>query len=154
MLLLENFDIDGPFPRLSRRLRLGVVGGGRISAMQAMAARLSGHWDIVAGAFSSDPARAKAAASQWLLPDERCYPSFAEMARRETSHDDGVDAVMITTPNHLHFASAKAFIEAGIDVLCDKPMTNDVDEAKGRWLNSQKTRDACLAYLMLCPASR
>lgn len=129
MLLPKNFDIDGPFPRLSRRLRLGVVGGGRISAVQAMAARLSDHWDIVAGAFSSDPARAKTASSQWLLPEERCYPSFAEMAKREASRDDGVDAVMITTPNHLHFASAKAFIEAGIDVLCDKPMTNDVDEA-------------------------
>ena len=129
MLLREQFDFDGPFPRLSRRLRLGVVGGGRISGMQAAAARLTDRWEVVAGAFSSDPARAKAAAADWFLPEERCYPSFAEMAEAEALRPDGVDAVMITTPNHVHFESAKAFLEAGIDVLCDKPLTNEVEEA-------------------------
>ena len=126
MLFPETFDYDGPFPRLSRRLRLGVVGGGRVSTMQAMAARLTGRWEVAAGALSSDPVRAKAAASDWHLPEKRCYLSFEEMAEGESARPD---AVMITTPNHVHFAAAKAFLEAGIDVLCDKPLTNEVDEA-------------------------
>ena len=130
MLLPEKIDFDGPFPRLSRRLRLGVVGGGRVSGMQATAARLTDRWEVVAGAFSSDPARAKAAAAEWYVSEDRSYASFAEMAVTEAAREDGVDAVMITTPNHLHFDCAKAFLEAGIDVLCDKPLTNDAAEAE------------------------
>ena len=130
MLLPDAINFDGPFPRLSRRLRLGVVGGGRVSGMQATAARLTDRWEVVAGAFSSDPERAKTAAVDWYLPEERCYKSFEDMARAEAARSDGVDAVMITTPNHVHYASAKAFLEAGIDVLCDKPLTNDVAEAE------------------------
>ena len=129
MLLPKNIDFDGAFPRLSRRLRLGVVGGGRISTMQATAARLTDRWEVVAGAFSSNPARAKDAARDWFLPEDRCYASFEAMAKAEAARPDGVDAVMITTPNHVHFAAAKAFLEAGIDVLCDKPLTNEVAEA-------------------------
>ena len=129
MLLPKTINFDGPFPQLSRRLRLGVVGGGRISGMQATAARMTDRWEIVAGAFSSDPQRAKAAAEQWFLPQERCYASYAEMAAAEAARQDGVDAVMITTPNHLHFDCAKAFLNAGIDVLCDKPLTNELAEA-------------------------
>ena len=130
MLLPEDIDFDGAFPRLSRRLRLGVVGGGRISTMQATAARLTDRWEVVAGAFSSNPARAKDAARDWFLPEDRCYASFDSMAKAEAARPDGVDAVMITTPNHVHFAAAKAFLEAGIDVLCDKPLTNEVAEAE------------------------
>ena len=130
MLLPEQIDFEGAFPRLARRLRLGVVGGGRISEMQATAARLTDRWEVVAGAFSSDPARAKAASAQWFLSEDRCYASFVEMAKTEAARSDGVDAVMITTPNHLHFDCAKAFHAAGIDVLCDKPLTNDVAEAE------------------------
>lgn len=130
MLLPRDIDFDGPFPRLTRRLRLGVVGGGKIAGMQATAARLTDRWEIVAGAFSSDPARARAAAGEWFLPESRCYETFEEMAQAEAMRPDGVDAVMITTPNHLHFAAAHAFLEAGIDVLCDKPLTNEVAEAE------------------------
>lgn len=130
MLLPKTVDFDGPFPQLSRRLRLGIVGGGRISGMQAMAARLTDRWDVVAGALSSDPVRAKAAAADWFLSEDRCYGSFQEMATAEAARPDGVDAVMITTPNHLHFPAAKAFLDAAIDVLCDKPLTNEVAEAK------------------------
>lgn len=151
MLLPETIDFEAPFPRLSRRLRLGVVGGGRISGMQAMAARLTDRWEVVAGAFSSDPARAKAAASEWYLPEERCYTSFAEMATREASLPNGVDAVMITTPNHVHFSSAKAFQDAGIDVLCDKPLTNDLAEADALVELAQST--GCVfgvSYVMSC----
>ena len=130
MLLPKTIDFDGPFPRLTRRLRLGVIGGGRISGVQAAAARMTERWEIVAGAFSSDPERAKAAAEAWHLPEDRCYTSFDEMATAEAARRDAVDAVMITTPNHLHYASAKAFLKAGINVLCDKPLTNEVGEAE------------------------
>ncbi len=150
-LLPDQIDFDGAFPRLQRRLRLGVVGGGRISGMQATAARLTDRWEIVAGAFSSDPERAKSAAADWYLPTERCYASFEEMAQAEASRSDGVDAVMITTPNHVHFASAKAFLEAGIDVLCDKPLTNDVEEAEELVALARET--GCVfgvSYVMSC----
>ena len=151
MLLPEQFDFEGPFPHLSRRLRLGVVGGGRISGMQATAARLTDRWEVVAGAFSSDPARAKAAAAEWYLPEERCYASFDEMAAAEAGREDGVDAVMITTPNHLHLDCAKAFLEVGIDVLCDKPLTNEVGEAEALVGLADKT--GCVfgvSYVMSC----
>lgn len=128
-LLPANFSFDGPYPRLSRRLRLGVVGGGRISTTQAMAARLSDRWDIVAGALSSDPERAKERGAEWFLPAERCYASFEEMAAKEADRSDGVDAVMVTTPNHVHFEACRVFLKAGIDVLCDKPLTNEYPEA-------------------------
>ncbi len=123
-------DFDGPFPRLSRRLRLGIVGGGRISGMQATAARLTDRWEVVAGALSSDPEKARTRGEEWFLPIERCYGSFEDMASTEAGRADGVDAVMITTPNHVHHEAAKAFLGAGIDILCDKPLTNEVGEAE------------------------
>lgn len=129
-LLPPTFSYDGPFPRLSRRLRLGVVGGGRISVTQAMAARLSDRWEVVAGALSSDAEKAKARGGDWFLPAERCYTSFEEMATAEAARSDGVDAVMITTPNHVHFDAARTFLAAGTDVLCDKPLTNTLPDAE------------------------
>ena len=142
---------DAPFPPLNRRLRLGVVGGGRIAATQAVAARLSARWDVVAGAFSSDPARAKAAATDWFLPEERCYESFEAMARAEAARPDGVDAVMVTTPNHMHFPAAQAFLDAGIDVLCDKPLTNEVGEAEALVARQQETGLVFgVSYVMSC----
>ncbi len=150
-LLPATFDFSGPFPRLSRRLRLGIIGGGRVSTMQANAARLTNRWEIVAGALSSHSARALARGADWYLPKDRCYASFQEMARAESSRPDGVDAVMITTPNHLHFANANAFLDAGIDVLCDKPLTNEVDEAEA--LVDTARSSSCVfavGYVMSC----
>lgn len=150
-LLPENLDFNDPFPALSRRLRLGVVGGGRISGMQATAARMTDRWEVMAGAFSSNPERAKAAAMDWRLPEDRCYTSFEEMARAEAARPDGVDAVMITTPNHVHFASAQAFLDFGIDVLCDKPLTNEVSEATS--LVEKAGQTGCVfgvSYVMSC----
>ena len=129
-LLPDDINFDGPFPRLSRRLRLGVVGGGRIAATQAMAARMSNYWDVVAGALSSDPDKATARAAEWFIEPDRAYASFEAMAEAEAARDDGVDAVMITTPNHMHHQAAKAFMSAGISVLCDKPLTNELAEAE------------------------
>lgn len=128
-LLPENPDFDGPFPRLSRRLRLGIVGGGRISVTQAQAARLSDYWEITAGALSSDPAKSIERGVSRYIAADRCYASFTEMATAEERRPDGVDAVMITTPNHLHRDASMAFLKAGIDVLCDKPLTNTREDA-------------------------
>ena len=118
--------------KLSRRLRLGMVGGGRgafIGAVHRMAARLDDRWELVAGALSSDPERAKASGEDLLLKPDRIYGDFNEMARRERRLKDGIDAVAIVTPNHAHPAAARAFLKAGIHVICDKPLTTTRREA-------------------------
>jgi len=143
LLLPTTFSFDGPFPRQARRLRLGVVGGGRISQTQAMAARMTDRWEIVAGAFSSDPAKAQQRGEEWNVAPDRSYADFGVMAVTEAARQDGVDAVMITTPNHAHVAAAQAFLEAGIDVICDKPLSNELAEAEGL---ESLTRDTGLVF--------
>ena len=150
--LIDSGDsLGGAFPRLSRRLRLGIVGGGRIAGTQVAAARMTGRWDVVAGALSSDPQKALERGAEWYLPVERCYSSFDEMAQAESARSDGVDAVMITTPNHLHFAAAQAFMAAGIDVLCDKPLTNTLEDAI-ELIRLERGSDAVfgVSYTMSC----
>lgn len=121
-----------------RRLRLGMVGGGQgafIGAVHRIAARLDDDWELVAGALSSDPERARASGAELRIDPARCYSDYREMARAEAarradSSDSGIDAVAIVTPNHLHFPIACAFIEAGIHVLCDKPLTTSLADAQ------------------------
>jgi predicted dehydrogenase len=118
--------------KLNRRLRLGMVGGGRgafIGAVHRIAARIDDRWELVAGALSSDPERARLSGEDLLLPADRNYGSFQEMAQREAARDDGIDAVSIVTPNHAHAAAAEAFLKAGIHVICDKPLTTTRQEA-------------------------
>jgi predicted dehydrogenase len=118
--------------RLGRRLRLGMVGGGQgafIGAVHRIAARIDDRYELVAGALSSDPARAAASAAELHIGADRAYADYAEMARREAARADGIDAVAIVTPNHLHARIATAFLDAGIHVICDKPMTTTVDDA-------------------------
>ncbi len=120
------------FPPPSRLLRLGFVGGGdgaMIGAVHANGARLSNRWRICAGALSSDPDRARRSGRAWMLGDDRTYTDFREMARCEAEHPDGIDAVVIATPNHLHHAIASAFLDAGIDIISDKPLTTNLDDA-------------------------
>ena len=115
------------------RLKLGMVGGGQgafIGAVHRIAARLDGKWDLVAGAFSSDPLRAATSAADLGITPDRAYADYAGMARAEALRPDGIDAVAIVTPNHLHAAVATAFLEAGIAVICDKPMTATLAEAQ------------------------
>jgi predicted dehydrogenase len=117
---------------LGRRLRLGMVGGGRgafIGGVHRMAARLDDRYELVAGALSSDPARAHASAADLHIAPERSYAGFAEMAKKEAARPDGIDVVAVVTPNHLHFAPAKAFLDAGINVICDKPLTHRLEDA-------------------------
>ena len=114
-----------------RRLRAGIVGGGRgafIGAVHRIAAQIDGEAELVAGALSSDPATARESAAAWYVP--RAYESYTEMARRERERDDGIDFVIVATPNHLHVPVAKAFLERGIHVICDKPLAVSVGEAK------------------------
>jgi len=116
----------------NRRLRLGMVGGGPgafIGAVHRIAARMDDHFELVAGALSSNPERSRAAALELHISPERAYGSFAEMAAAEARRVDRIDAVSIVTPNHVHFGPAKAFLEAGIHVICDKPLTTTVEDA-------------------------
>ncbi len=117
---------------INRRLRLGMVGGGPgafIGAVHRIAARLDDRFELVAAALSSSPERSRAGALELHIAADRAYGSFAEMAAAEARRPDRIDAVSIVTPNHLHFAPAKAFLEAGIHVICDKPLTTAVEDA-------------------------
>lgn len=125
-------DPDLVFPPARRRLRLGIVGGGRgafIGPIHANGARLSNRWDVVAGALSSNPARARQAGKDWLLPEDRIYTDFRTMAASEAARPDGIEAVAITTPNATHHPIARAFMEHGIDVISDKPLTTTLADA-------------------------
>jgi predicted dehydrogenase len=115
-----------------RRLRLGMVGGGQgafIGAVHRIAARLDDRYELVAGALSADPERARASAAELRIAPERAYGSFEEMAAKEAQRHDRIDVVAIVTPNHVHHPAATAFLEAGIHVICDKPMTTTLDDA-------------------------
>ena len=117
----------------TRRLRLGMVGGGEgafIGAVHRIAARIDDEWELVAGAFSSDPARGRRSGIDLLLDPQRCYGSFKEMAAAEATRSDRIDAVAIVTPNHVHHPAASAFLAAGIDVICDKPLCRTMGEAR------------------------
>ena len=117
----------------SRRLRLGMVGGGRdafIGAVHRIAARIDDRYELVAGCLASTPEKAKASGNDLGLPSDRNYGTFEEMATAEAARDDGIDAVSIVTPNHVHYAAAAAFLNAGIHVICDKPMTTTLADAK------------------------
>jgi predicted dehydrogenase len=115
-----------------RRVRLGMVGGGSgafIGAVHRIAARMDDRYELVAGALSSDPARARESARDLGIAPERSYDSFAEMAKQEAARPDGIDVVALVTPNHLHYPAARAFLDAGIHVICDKPLTSKLDDA-------------------------
>ena len=115
------------------RLKLGMVGGGQgafIGGLHRIAARLDGQWELVAGALSSDPVRAAQSAQALGIAVDRSYGDFADMAAAEAARPDGIDAVAIVTPNHLHAPAAAAFLRAGIPVICDKPMTRTLQEAE------------------------
>ncbi len=117
---------------MMRRIRFGLVGGGQgsfIGSAHRAAARLDDGYELVAGALSSDPQRALASGLEMRIAPERCYADYRDMAVREAQRPDGIDAVVIVTPNHLHFPVAQAFMEQGIHVICDKPMTTRLDHA-------------------------
>lgn len=110
-----------------------MVGGGQgalIGAVHRLAARMDDRYELVAGCFASTPERSRAAAAELGLASGRAYGDFAEMARRERERSDPIDVVAIVTPNHLHLPVSAAFLDAGFDVICDKPLTATLAEAE------------------------
>jgi predicted dehydrogenase len=115
------------------RIRLGMVGGGQgafIGAVHRIAARIDDQYDFVAGALSADPDRAMASGAELGLDPKRTYTDFQKMASRERRLKDGIEVVSIVTPNHMHYPIARAFLRAGIHVICDKPMVTSTRQAK------------------------
>jgi predicted dehydrogenase len=120
---------------MSRKIRYGMIGGGRgafIGAVHRIAANMDGQIELVAGAFSADPAKSKASGADLFLDPKRVHGSFQEMLAAESARpaSDRIDFVAIVTPNHVHFPAAKAALEAGFHVLSDKPATFNLAEAK------------------------
>lgn len=114
-------------------IKYGMVGGGQgafIGGVHRIAARIDGQFNLVAGALSSDPARAAASAAELGIEADRSYGSYEEMASVEAARDDGIEVVVIVTPNHVHAGPAIAFLKAGIHVICDKPLTSTFEDAQ------------------------
>ncbi|GAB3481714.1 Gfo/Idh/MocA family protein [Marinomonas epiphytica] len=131
-----------------QRIRIGMVGGGDgafIGAIHRIATRLDDRFELVAGALSSDPQRALTSALKLGISEERSYANFDDMARQEKQRPDGIQAVIIVTPNHMHYPVAKSFIEQGIHVICDKPVTKDLAQA----IDLQKALDRSDTFFAL-----
>ncbi|SDX89415.1 Gfo/Idh/MocA family protein [Citreimonas salinaria] len=114
-------------------IRLGMVGGGQdamIGSIHRIAARLDGHYHLVAGALSSTEDKARASAEAIGLPRDRTYTDYVEMAKREARLKDGIEAVAVVVPNHMHLPVAREFLKRGIHVICDKPLTGTLADAK------------------------
>ena len=115
------------------RIRLGMVGGGRdafIGGVHRIAARMDDHFELVAGALSSTPEKSLASAADLGIAEDRAYEDFRQMAMREARLKNGIEAVAIVTPNHMHAAAAKEFLRRGIHVICDKPLTSTLFDAR------------------------
>ena len=116
-----------------RRIRLGMVGGGEgafIGGVHRIAARLDDQYELVAGALASSAEKARRSGLALGLAEDRCYADYAAMAKAEAARGDGIEAVAVVTPNHLHAPVAEAFLKAGIHVICDKPLATTVKEAR------------------------
>jgi predicted dehydrogenase len=135
-------DLNPVITMLGRRLRLAVIGGGPgsfIGAMHRQAARLDDRYEIVTGILSSDIDKSKQAAIEIGLSPERLYSSVHEMLDKESAREDGADVVAIMTPNDSHYEYAMYALESGFDVICDKPMTNTLEEAEALHKKVQET---------------
>lgn len=133
---------------LGRRLRLAVIGGGPgsfIGAMHRQAARLDDRYQLVTGILSSDPGRAREAALEIGIADDRFYPGVHEMLAAEATRADGADVIAIMTPNDTHYEYAAAALQHGFDVICDKPMTNTLEEAEAL---HQQVQDSGLVFCL------
>ena len=136
--------IEGKDTVQTRPIRLGMVGGGKdafIGAVHRIAARIDGAYDLVAGALSSTPEKALESGRALGLKEDRIYGSFEEMAKREARLKDGIEAVAIVTPNHMHYPAAKEFLKRGIHVICDKPLTSTLADAK-KFVKAAESSDA------------
>ena len=117
---------------MNRKIRIGMVGGGKdafIGGVHRIALRLDGHYELVAGSFSSNFANSKETGEKIGIAQDRIYKTYQEMAEKEASRSDGIDVVSIVTPNHLHVPVAKIFADVGINIICDKPLALTSEEA-------------------------
>jgi predicted dehydrogenase len=133
---------------LGRRLRLAVIGGGPgsfIGEMHRQAARMDDRYEIVAGVLSSNPERAKQAGLELGLDPDRAYTNVPDMLKAEAARPDSTDVVAIMTPNDSHFEYATAALDLGFDVICDKPMTNTLENAEAL---HQKVEDTGLIFCL------
>jgi predicted dehydrogenase len=124
------------------RLRLGMVGGGRgafIGEAHRIAARIDDRYELVAGALSSDPQRSIASGRDLRFDPVRCYGDWHGMVKAETTRKDGIEVVSVVTPNASHYAVCKSFLEAGINVICDKPLTRTFAEAEDLLATARRT---------------
>ena len=115
------------------KLRLGMVGGGRdafIGGVHRIASRIDDHYELVAGCFSSTAEKSRASGRDLGLDESRVYDDFSQMAKREARLKQGIDVVAIVTPNHMHYPAAREFLRRGIHVICDKPLTATLRDAK------------------------
>ena len=125
--------IEGSDDKFSGRIRLGMVGGGRdafIGAVHRIAARLDDRYELVAGCFSSTAEKSQASGADLGLPADRVYDDYTAMAKREARLKTGIQAVAIVTPNHVHLGPAREFLRRGIHVICDKPLTATLPDAR------------------------
>jgi predicted dehydrogenase len=116
-----------------RKVRLGMVGGGpgsNIGETHRYAARIDNRYALVAGVFATDPARSQAFAEQLGVTPDRRYATWQELVEQEAQREDGVEVVAIVTPNNSHYAIAKACLEHGLHVICDKPLTTELEQAQ------------------------
>ena len=112
------------------RIRLGMVGGGEgafIGGVHRIAARLDDRYELVAGALSASPDKAMRSAEALGLRADRSYPDFRTMAQAEAARPDAIEAVAIVTPNHMHAPVAEAFLQTGVHLICDKPLTASLE---------------------------
>jgi len=117
---------------MKKRLRLGMIGGGQgafIGAVHRLSARMDDKYEFIAGCLSSTPEKAELSAKELGLDLTRSYPDYKTMAEQESQRDDGVEVISIVTPNHMHAGPAIEFLNKGIHVICDKPMTATMDDA-------------------------
>ena len=115
------------------KLKLGMVGGGQgafIGSVHRIASRIDDHYELVAGSLASNPEVAHASAKELGINENRSYSTYSEMAEKESKLKNGIDVVAIVTPNHLHYPIAEAFIKKGIHVICDKPLTHNLEDAE------------------------
>ena len=126
------YGLTGDIPR-RKRIRAGMIGGGKgsfFASYHRAAMRISDRYQIVAGAFSSDPELCREAGEAFEIEPKRSYISYRDLIAHEAARDDRIDVAIVVTPNHLHFEPCRLLLEAGIPVICDKPLVNQIDEAR------------------------
>ena len=132
---------------MSQKIKLGMVGGGQgafIGAVHRIASRIDDRFELVAGAFSSNPDKSLASGKELGVSKDRNYSNYEEMAEKEFTREDKIDAVAIVTPNHMHHPISMSFMNRGFNVICDKPLAMNIKECE-ELVRTQKEKDIIFA---------